>query len=360
MQCENCHAEIPLGKAVCRECRSLLRYNVRDFDNTRAVQRLLKNALKDQKEEIADARQLIAVIYDYIPGYETESRLLAKAINGGVLGVLMSGGDKRLVFNDARKIMIKDLMMTKKEAEFVLAALGYMLGFGYPSPFMVVSTGGSSPGGGGTAAKTEAEKKAEAAAALPPEQKVFKKLDAFKYRLSRNIVVKEGYTKLDGYCFDGFSFARSITLPSTLRVIGEYAFSDCKHLEEMTVPENVRKLEKGAFNACVALRKLKLPKGLLDIGDNTFLCCTSLTALRVPDTVSSIGENAFSGCGDLKRLVIAQHVKFVDDNAFAYCPQLTIYCYENSYIHKYCMQNKIKYVTSPMGSILPDEAEGKD
>lgn len=356
MQCENCHVNIPIGSTVCPECRALQRYNVRDFENTRAVQRLLKMAIKDQHDIIANNDNLIGVIYDYIPGYDTEARLLAKAIRGGILELIMTEPNKKYAFIDSRKYMIKDMGFTKKEAEFVLASLGYMLSFPYPSPLMVVLDNGkqdqSGKGGDPDAPAKDAP--------LPPDLKPFKKLDAFKFRLSRNITVKEGFTKLDGYCFDNFGFARSIQLPSTLRMIGEYAFSDCKKLEELTVPKDVKKIEKGAFNACLSLKKLTLPDGLLDIGDNTFLCCTSLKSLRVPSTVSSIGENAFSGCSSLERLIIAQHVKFVDDNAFAYCPKLTIYCYENSYIHKYCMQNNIKFVTSPMGTVIPDGDEGKD
>ncbi|MBR6101930.1 MAG: leucine-rich repeat domain-containing protein [Ruminococcus sp.] len=364
MQCENCHVNIPIGSTVCPECRTLQRYNVRDFDNTRAVQRMLKMAVKEQAEIIADTEQLIAVIYDYIPGYETEGKLLAKALRGGILELILTAQNKKYAFTDSRKYMIKDLGFTKKEAEFVLASLGYMLGFAYPSPLMVVIDQRKAPEPAKKAAASADGESGETAAAapdapLPPDLKVYKKLDAFIHRLSKTVTVKEGFTKLDGYCFDSFRM-KSASLPGTLRVIGEYAFSDCKRLEELTVPANVRKIEKGAFNACVGLKKLKLPEGLLDIGDNTFLCCTSLKGLRVPNSVSSIGENAFSGCGELERLVIAQQVKFVDDNAFAYCPKLTIYCYENSYIHKYCMQNNIKFVTSPMGTVLPDGDEGKD
>ena len=126
-----------------------------------------------------------------------------------------------------------------------------------------------------------------------------------------------------------------------------------------TVPDSVRKIDKGVFSACVGLKKVILPEGLLVLGDNCFLCCTSLISLRVPDSVSSIGENAFSGCASLETLTVPKNVKLIDENAFAYCGKLTVVCTENSFVHKYCMQNKIKYRALPVGVKLPggDEAE---
>jgi len=342
MQCENCHANLLSTATVCRECRTIVRYNVRGFDNTKKVQRLLKVMINEQADRIRDEDSLISIIYDYLPECETERRILKKMINGGVLEDLVATQDPKAQFAFERKRMVRELGATKNEAEFTLASLGYMLGYPYPSPLRVIQD----------PASLAAEAKKDPSLLI--DHKIFRKLDAFKFRLSRAISVKEGYTKLDGYCFDGFGIARTISMPKTLRVIGEYAFSDCKHIEEMTIPSGVKKIEKGAFNACVGLKKLKLPKDLIDIGDNTFFCCTSLETLKIPEKVSSIGENAFSGCGNLKTLVIAQQVKFVDDNAFAYCPNLTIVCYENSYIHKYCLQNRIKFKTLAAGTALPD------
>lgn len=349
MQCESCHAEIPGGKIVCPNCSTLQRYNVRNFDNTAKMQSLMKQIIAEQSDRIVDKERFFAIIYDYSFGLEDECALVIKAVKGGILDDILAAENKKKCFDESRKKMMKTLSFSKPQAEFILAVFGHLFGFAYQSPLMIVEDD-----------KKEEEEKEKSTRKAPPEHKIFKKFDSFKYKLSKNITVKDGFTKLDGYCFDGFSIARNINLPSTLKVIGEYAFSDCKRIEQIEIPENVIKIEKGAFNACLALKHIKLPKGLLDIGDNTFLCCTSLEGVRVPDTVSSIGENAFSGCSSIKWLIIPANVKFIDSKAFAYCPELTVYCHEGSYIHKYCMQNEIKYVTSPLGTQLPDEVGVED
>ena len=325
MQCEYCQANIRTGSAVCPECRRLVKYNVLGFGNTKRVQQALSELVAEQHERIKNIDVFCAMLRDYLPDYDVERTILEKAVRAGALTDILKAFDKKEEFSEVRDKLTRKHDMSGSETEFVLASLGYMLGFGYPSSMMV---------------------------------KVSPKKD--KDRIARHVVVKEGFTELDGYCFDGYGFMRDIELPDTLMLISEYAFSDCKKLEEIKIPKSVKKIEKGAFNACVSLKKVSLPDGILDIGDNTFFCCTSLEKVRIPDSVNSIGENAFSGCGSLRTVVASHNIKFIDDNAFSYCPQLTVVCTENSYIHKYCIQNKIKFKTSAFGAPLPSEDEMED
>lgn len=349
MQCESCKANVPLGKAYCPECKSLVRYNVKGFPYTKEAQKALRCIIDEHSDRIKNTENLIGMVRDYLPDYDDERKVIVKALEGGVLDAIIRGTDRKAHFKSERERMISMLGFDRAEAEVALAAFGYMLGLPYPSPLM------------------EEEKKIEKAEPVKKQPtvinfdlKVFGKLDSLKYRISKAPAVKEGYTKLEGYCFEGFGFMKTVSLPSTLLMIGEYAFTDCKKLEEVIVPPSVRKIEKGVFNACVSLKKVVLPEGMLDIGDNSFFCCTALEELRIPESVNSIGENAFEGCSSLKRLYAHQNIKFIDDNAFSYCPQLVVHCYENSYIHKYCMQNKIKFKTSAVGLPLTGENEGEE
>ena len=348
MQCEYCQANIRTGSAVCPECRRLVKYNVLGFGNTKRVQQALSELVAEQHERIKNVDIFCAMLRDYLPDYDVERTILEKAVRAGALTDILKAFDKKEEFSNVRDKLTRKFEMSGSETEFVLASLGYMMGFGYPSSMMVKD----SP------KKEKKEKKGPTA--INFDLKVFGRIDAFKNRIARHVVVKEGFTKLDGYCFDGYGFMRDVELPDTLLQISEYAFSDCKKLEEIRIPKSVKKVEKGAFNACVSLRKVSLPDGILDIGDNTFFCCTSLEQVRIPDSVNSIGENAFSGCGALRTIVASGNIKFIDENAFSYCPQLTVVCTENSYIHKYCIQNKIKFKTSAFGAPLPSEDEMED
>ena len=349
MRCQSCQAELPVGKVRCPGCGHLNPYNIMGYSNTKAVQTALKTMIGEQYGIIADVRQFNAVLYDYLPEYDMERELLAKAAEAGFFRTMIAAEDKPAAFKGLRNKLMREAGFERYDAEFVLACFGHMLGLNYVSPMIVYD---KPPAGQDNSAGAESY-----ARVIRP--KIFGKLDAFKYALSAKVIVKEGYTALAGYCFENYAIMKEISLPSTLSVIGEYAFTDCKSLESITIPGSVRKMDKGVFNACLGLKKVTLPEGLLSIGDNCFFCCAALGTLRVPDTVSSIGENAFSGCAALEKLIIPKNVKFIDDNAFAYCGKLTVICTENSFVHKYCMQNEIKYRALPAGVRLPggDEAE---
>ncbi|MBP5604785.1 MAG: leucine-rich repeat domain-containing protein [Ruminiclostridium sp.] len=350
MLCENCREKLPIGRVVCPGCGHLNSYNIKGYSNTAAVQTALKTMISEQYGAISDIDSLAAVMRDYLPDYDDERRLLEKALYEGVIDEMILADNKKAAFNGLRRMLVRDAHFSGGEAEVVLSCFGQMFGFAYVSAMYEFDRSDE---------QDKKDRKPEAD--VPFRPKIFGKLEAIRFALSGRITVKEGYNGIAGYCFENYGLVKEISLPSTLSAIGEYAFSDCKSLTGIKIPEQVRKLEKGLFNACVGLRKVSLPDGLLAIGDNCFFCCTSLKALRIPDSVSSIGENAFSGCAALEMLVIPKNVKFIDSNAFAYCGKLTVICTENSFVHKYCMQNEIKYRTLPMGMKLPsgEEVEGE-
>ena len=45
----------------------------------------------------------------------------------------------------------------------------------------------------------------------------------------------------------------------------------------------------------------------------------------------------------LSQLLLTDNVTYIDDTAFANCPSLTIRCYENSYVHKFCQANGVRF-----------------
>lgn len=354
MHCESCHAEISEGCTACPECRALVLKNIKGFENIDEIIKILKTIIEKHSDELANTRQLIALFKDYLPDYDKERRLLVNMLSVGILDEILSESDKKVALMRAKNIMLDDCYLSETGVQLVLVCFTNMLGLKYtpkaskteePAAAVVVAESSAND----KEKESGEDKKTENAKI---EDKVMSKMNAIKFRLTKNVVIDKGFTKMDGYCFEGFGVIRSVKLPDTLLAIGEYAFTDCKHLREIDIPASVKKIEKGAFNLCVGLEKISLPDGILDIGENTFLCCSSLVSVSIPDTVSSIGANAFSGCEKLKTLIVPQSVKFIDEDAFAYCPELTVCCYENSYVHKYCMKNDIKVKTSALGTAL--------
>ena len=344
MQCERCNAELPPNAIECPECGAPAPQNIEGFDNTMEIQSILRSIMqKHGSILINDPSQFVSTLNDYLYAYEKERRLLVHAMRAGVLRNMVKEEktDREYALLSAKSFITNDLFISENATEFLLACFTYTLGWPYDSSKSMKDEEDKP--------EEPEEEKTESAPALRIDSKIFKTSDARKHRLARNVVIPEGFTKIDSFCFDRFSSMRSIKLPSTMMSIGDYAFSECKNLKGVELPEGLKVIEQGAFSQCGRLAMIKIPKGILEIPDNTFEFCANLSVVDIPNTVSSIGVEAFSGCEKLEKLFLPDSVKFIDKNAFSYCPELTIRCYVNSYVHKYCLTYNIDFETVAQG-----------
>jgi len=333
MQCEKCDAPISAKLVSCPNCGAPVPQNIEGFENTMEFQKEMRSIVVHHGPYgVVRQNRFIGLLNDYIPDYNKERRLLINMYRMGVLKLMLKEPNREISIMRARSFMLGDAFLSENATEFVLACYTYMLGWPYESNLKVLP-----PEEGETEEPVQEPPKRTGPVSI--DENVFSPRSAFRYRLSSNIVIPEGYTKLDAFCFDKFGSLRTIQLPSTLLAIGEYAFSGCKRLRGLDLPESLRIIKQGAFSQCAKLVVVKIPKGVMEIEDSTFSFCTSLEVIEIPDTVSSIGAEAFSGCDKLRKLFLPESVKFIDINAFSYCPNLTIHCIENSYVHKYCLVN---------------------
>lgn len=334
MNCEKCGNEVKANYACCPECGAPVQQTIDGFDCTMEFQSQLRLIVKeDGPRAVMNTGKFIGLLYDRVPDHKKERNLLSNMYLMGVFHMLLKESNREIAVMKVKSYLTNDLFIADNAADFVLACFTYLLGWPYESSYRVL------PEETETVA-AEPEKKASP---LNIEAKVFKPMDAVRYRLRSNIEIPEGFTKLENFCFDGFGSMRTVQLPSTLLAIGDYAFSSCKRLKGVDIPETVRVIKQGAFSQCGKLKMVTLPSGILEIEDGTFSFCTSLERIDVPDTVSSIGSEAFLCCESLKKIFLPDSVKFIDAKAFANCPQLVIHCFENSYIHKYCLTNRLRF-----------------
>ena len=341
MQCEKCEAQVDPRLVSCPNCGAPVPQNIEGFENTMEFQQELRSIVVNHGPYgVIKQNRFVGLLNDYIPDYSKERRLLINMYRMGVLKLMLKEPNREISIMRAKSFMLGDAFLSENATEFVLACYTYMLGWPYESTLKVLP-----PDENGEEQPVEEAPKKRAASI---DDMVFTPRNAFRYRLSSNIVIPDGFTKLEAFCFDKFGSLRTIQLPQSLLAIGEYAFSGCKRLRGLDLPESLRIIKQGAFSQCAKLVVVKIPKGVMEIEDSTFSFCTSLEVIEIPDTVSSIGAEAFSGCDKLRKLFLPDSVKFIDINAFSYCPNLTIHCIENSYVHKYCLVNglSVKLVTS--------------
>ncbi len=114
-----------------------------------------------------------------------------------------------------------------------------------------------------------------------------------------------------------------LVIPNTVTEIKPIVFCNCKGLINVTIPNSVTKIGDGAFSYCSGLTSVVIPDSVSSIGNTVFQGCTGLINVTIPDSVTSIGNSAFSYCRSLTSITIPDGVTSIGDGAFKGCSGLT-------------------------------------
>ena len=172
---------------------------------------------------------------------------------------------------------------------------------------------------------------------------------AFEYcRSLTSITIPAGVTSIGCWAFSDCYGLTSITIPASVTSIEWYAFASCRSLKSIMLPKGVTSIESGTFNGCMGLKSITIPASVTSIGDWAFSGCDGLTSITIPKGVTSIGHYAFNGCRSLTSITISKGVtKFGGDGIFEGCHNLVIFCYKDSDIYKYAINNNISVKIIP-------------
>ena len=118
---------------------------------------------------------------------------------------------------------------------------------------------------------------------------------------------------------DEFSYPDGYTVPDGVERIGTFAFLKNSHLRDLTLPSTLREIGDMAFFGCGRLggydydkendallgTGFTLPDGFEKIGSDAFSKCGSIApALYIPASVKEIGHHAFFSCTGMKDVLL--------------------------------------------------------
>ena len=132
-------------------------------------------------------------------------------------------------------------------------------------------------------------------------------------------VVGSSYTSIFGNANDVYkNKVTAITLPSTLRTIGDFAFWNCTNLASLNLAQSqVATIGANALGG-TAFTEITMPASLTSVGDYAFYLCTNLVSLDLSQTaVTQIGDYALAGCSALHSLQLPQSLTTIGAGAFA-------------------------------------------
>lgn len=141
-------------------------------------------------------------------------------------------------------------------------------------------------------------------------------------QLVTDLVIPEGVTEIKVFSFFGATCLTSLSLPNSLRKIGNAAFSHCNNISgNLILPDALREIGWGAFRFCNFSGDLVIPSSVTRIGSGAFWNCIGFDGtLTLPNSLNSIEYSAFDGCVNFKgNLVIPSSVTGIGFSAFKGC-----------------------------------------
>lgn len=88
----------------------------------------------------------------------------------------------------------------------------------------------------------------------------------------------------------------SVTVPASIKTIGQYTFSNCTQLTSAVMNEGVEEICYRAFSYCAHLSIVSLPNSLTSIEGGVFRDCTNLNTISLPPNIVYLGR-AFDNTG---------------------------------------------------------------
>lgn len=113
----------------------------------------------------------------------------------------------------------------------------------------------------------------------------------------------------------------SVTIPNSVTTIGEEAFYSCIELQNVTIPNSVTALGWGAFACCANLKSVTIGDGIVEIPSQAFNRCTLLETVNFGGSVKKISNGAFGECG-LKSVALPNSLAEIGQMAFSGCKSL--------------------------------------
>ena len=124
------------------------------------------------------------------------------------------------------------------------------------------------------------------------------------------------------------SWLSSVKMNSGLKTIGKNAFAKSR-IQSAVIPSTVTNIGESAFESCNELSTVTLNCKATVLPKKMFYGCSALKGISIPSGVAVIGESCFNECG-LSSLTISSTVTSIDKCAFCSCGKLNSVSFSSS------------------------------
>lgn len=151
--------------------------------------------------------------------------------------------------------------------------------------------------------------------------------------------IPEGTTEIGHRALEGNKKLVSVSVPSTVKVIGDWAFAECENLEQVILREGLESIGDNVFTDCPKLRSIVIPDSVTQLrgqafyrcgltepvlnvsGDTLYFCpeAAAGTEYTVPEGVRTIGGWAFQDLPRLRQVKLPETLERIEKMAFVQC-----------------------------------------
>lgn len=133
----------------------------------------------------------------------------------------------------------------------------------------------------------------------------------------------------EAYLYLNNKRVQELTIPDGVESIPTFAFFNCQGLTKVTIPDSVTLLGDDCFKNCKTLTTVEFGKNVTEIRSSAFENCAELVDLVLPENLEILESSSLRGCSKLTEITLPKSLRFIGDRAFKSCDSLEKVTFEN-------------------------------
>lgn len=143
-------------------------------------------------------------------------------------------------------------------------------------------------------------------------------------------------------------------IPEGTTRVEDYAFYYCVNVSSVTIPGSVKSLGEGAFGNCSSLTQVVLNEGLEEVGEYAFQSSSKIRDIIIPASVKKVGQNGFRLSSKCRIRVLSTDAVWADD---AFRDSALIAGKKDSTVQKYAEEHGCTFVELSEDNRIPLQNE---
>lgn len=196
------------------------------------------------------------------------------------------------------------------------------------------------------------------------------------------LVIGDDIHEISPDAFIGRTDLKKVILGKNIVAILDNAFANCINLVEVILNSKLEFISSSAFKGCINLNTIECNSPYFSIENEHFLIHSKKSVINtihkhqttnyhlpskvlflekysiegdelvenivIPEGLEYVANHAIANCMNLKLLSLPYSIKYMGNNAILNCPSVTIECYVDTYVEKYCKTKHLPYKIKKM------------